>query len=370
MGRVHIEAIRRLGHVEVAALASPGVEKARRLAEEFDIERVESDYHAILADPSIDAVHICTPNAVHFAMAKDAMTAGKHVLCEKPLVSSVEEARILVEMAKKTGLRNALNHNLRYYPMVQQMRRMREQGELGEILSVQGSYWQDWMLYDTDWNWRVLADQGGPSRCLADVGSHWCDMAEHVTGLRITEVCTDLQTFHKTRKRPQGSIATFANKLDQGSGFVETKVDTEDYAATMFHMGERARGSFSVSQSSAGRKNRLSIEIHGTKASVGWNQEDPNELWIGRRDRNNEVVVKDPSLMLPEARAYADLPGGHAEGYDSTHKQLFRRFYASIENSDAPTEYPQFADGLRQLLILKAELESSNQRAWVEVPSC
>jgi predicted dehydrogenase len=369
MGRVHIEAIRRLGYVDVVGLASKALDNARQLAIEFGIDRIESDYRKLLDDKSIDAVHICTRNGAHFEMAKDALAAGKHVLCEKPLAISVEEARALVELARKSGLRNAVNHNLRFYPLVQQMRRMLEDGELGDILSVQGSYLQDWLLYETDWNWRVLADQGGPSRCLADIGSHWCDMAEHVTGRRITAVCTDLQIFHETRKQPSGPIASFDNKLSQPSGYIEVPVDTEDYGTTMFHMGDGTRGNFTASQVAAGRKNRLYIEIHGTKASVGWSQETPNELWIGCRDDRNQLLVKDPSFMDAEARRYADLPGGHTEGYGSTHKQLFRRFYASIADPEAPADYPQFADGLRQLAILQAELESNRRRGWVDVPA-
>jgi len=226
--------------------------------------------------------------------------------------------------------------------MVQHMRRMREDGNLGEILIVQGTYSQDWLLYDTDWNWRIDSKVSGPSRALADIGSHWCDMAEHVTGQWITSLCADLQTFHKQR-------------------------DTEDFGAVMFRMGDQARGAFTASQVSAGRKNRLSIEIYGTKSGVAWDQERPDELWIGNRNTNNQIIIKDPALLKEGARSYADLPGGHSEGYDDTFKQVFRRFYASIESPEAEPEYPQFADELRQLIILEAELESNHRHAWQHV---
>jgi predicted dehydrogenase len=287
MGRVHTEAVRRLGMVEPIPVGG----------------RDEAAFFAALANPGIQAVHICTPNTAHFRMAKAALEAGKHVLCEKPLTTSVRDAMALVELANARKRRNCTCHNLRYYPMVQHMRRMREDGDLGEILIVQGTYSQDWLLFDTDRNWRIDSKQSGPSRALADIGSHWCDMAEHVTGQRITSVCADLQTFHKGR-------------------------DTEDFGAVLFRMGERARGAFTASQVSAGRKNRLSIEIYGSKSGVAWDQERPDELWIGNRKANNQVIIKDPALLKEGARSYVDLPGGHSEGYDDTFKQVFRRFYA------------------------------------------
>jgi predicted dehydrogenase len=367
MGRVHLEAVRRVESVEAAAIAGRNVEAARQLGAGFSISAIATDYREILRDPEIDAVHICTPNAQHFPMAKDAIEAGKHVLCEKPLATSVEEGEELVSLAAKKGVRNCVCHNLRYYPLVQQMRRMREAGDLGEILVVQGTYSQDWLLYDTDWNWRVETKAGGPSRCMADIGSHWFDMAEHVTGLRVTNLCADLQTFHATRKQPKHSVETFANKLLGPEDYIETAVDTEDFGAVIFRMGTRTRGSVTASQVSAGRKNRLSIEIYGTKSSVAWDQERPDELWSGHRDDGNQIFIKDPSLLKPAARTYADLPGGHSEGYGDTFKQVFRRFYASIRTSTSAPEYPQFVDGLRQLRILDAVLESHRALRWTDV---
>jgi predicted dehydrogenase len=204
---------------------------------------------------------------------------------------------------------------------------------------------------------------------MADIGSHWFDMAEHVTGLRVSSLCADLQTFHPTRKQPKHSVETFANKLPGPNDYIETAADTEDFGAVLFRMGARTRGSVTASQVSAGRKNRLSIEIYGTKSSVGWNQERPDELWVGHRDAGNEIFIKDPSLLKAQARSYVDLPGGHSEGYDDTFKQLFRRFYASIGLTESATEYPQFVDGLRQLTILDAVLQSHRTRGWIDVPA-
>jgi predicted dehydrogenase len=367
IGRVHLDAVRRLESVEVVALADPHIEPAQLLGAGFGIPTVASDYRSILGDMDVDAVHICTPNSQHYSIAREALEAGKHVVCEKPLATSVQEAQELVALAAQKGVRNCVCHNLRYYPMVQQLRRMREAGELGEILSLQGAYSQDWLLYDTDWNWRIDAKVGGPSRAMADIGSHWFDMAEHVTGLRVSSLCADLQTFHTTRKEPKHAIETFANKLLGPEDYIERPVDTEDYGAVVFHMGERTRGSVVASQAAAGRKNRLSIEVYGTKSSAAWDQERPNELWIGHREMGNQLLLKDPSLLKPEARHYADLPGGHAEGYDDTTKQMMRRFYASVGDPGLTPEYPQFADGLRQLMILRAEMESHKKRGWIDV---
>ena len=369
MGRVHLEAIRRLGNVQVVALSSLEEDVAKRMAAQYGVPRVEPDYHKVLADPSIDAVHICTPNSQHFPMAHEALKTGKHVVCEKPLATSVADAQTLVDTAAKSGKRDCLNHNLRSYPVVQQIRRMCEAGELGDILVVQGTYSQDWLLYETDWNWRVDAVEGGASRCMADIGSHWFDMVEHLTGQRVTSLCADLQTFYKKRKRPKGVVETFAGKLLQPDDYEEVPITTEDYGGVIFRMGDRTRGAMTASQVSAGRKNRLNVEIFGTKAGVSWDQERPNELWVGNRNTNNQLLLKDPSLLLKGAQPYADLPGGHAEGYGDTFKQVFRRFYASLDNPDADIQYPRFRDGLRQLTILQAALDSQKSRAWVDVPA-
>jgi len=367
VGRIHIEGIRRLGNVELYAIGVGPEDDGKKLGAELCVDRVSADYATLVADPAVDAVHICTPNASHFSIAKAALEAGKHVICEKPLAISMDEARQLVDLANKSGLRNCTFHNLRFYPMIQQARRICESGELGEILIVQGTYSQDWLLYETDWNWRLISAEGGKSRTLADIGSHWCDGMEHVTGRRITSLCADIQTFHKTRKRPKHAVDTFSGKTLRPEDYDDVPIDTEDYAAVLFRIGERTRGCFTVSQVSAGRKNSYRFEIFGTKAGIAWDGEKQDELWIGHRSSPNQLLLKDPSLLKPEARSYADLPGGHSEGYDDTFKQVFRHFYRSIENPNAIPEYPQFADGLRQLTILDAEFRSHERQGWVHV---
>jgi len=331
------------------------------------VERSTGDYKTILADPSIDAVHVLTPNALHFPMTKAALEAGKNVLCEKPLTVSSAQAKELVDLAAKTGLANCVEHNLRYYPVVQQIHAMRENGDLGDILIVQGTYSQDWLLYDTDWNWRIEEKANGPLRCMGDIGSHWMDMIQYLTGLKISSLCADLQTFFKERKRPKGSVETFSGKKLKPEDYEPIHIDTDDFGSVLLRLGDRARGAFTVSQMSAGRKNRFAFEIFGTKSGVSWNQECPDELWIGHRNSPNQVIVKDPSLLYPAAAAYADLPGGHSEGYDDSHKQVFKRFYARVADKSAPVEYPTFADGLLGMQLLEKVLESSRKQAWVKV---
>ena len=363
MGKVHTEALRRLGNVEVAIVAASSQSTADNFARSLNIPKATADWRSTLKD--VDAVHICTPNVLHYPMALAALQAGTNVLCEKPLTMTTAEARELNSIAIHKKLANCVNHNLRFYPVVQQARAMIAAGELGEILVVNGTYFQDWLLHDTDWNWRVQAESGGALRAMGDIGSHWMDMIQHVTGLRITALCADLATFHKTRKRPHGSVETFTGKNLNPSDFDEVPIDTDDFGAVLLRLGDRARGSFAVSQVSSGRKNRFEFEIYGTKSSVAWNQECPDELWIGHRNQPNQIIIKDPSLFHRSAAAYADLPGGHSEGYDDTFKQLFRRFYARIAGA-ADIEYPTFEDGARGMELLEKVQESSQKRAWVD----
>jgi predicted dehydrogenase len=365
MGRVHTEAARRLGHVEIAAVAASAEDKARAFAEQHNIPRATADWQSLCADPTFDAVHICTPNLLHYPMAKLALEHGKHVLLEKPLTMTIPEARELLALAEAKGVVHCVNHNLRAYPCVQQARAMAAAGELGEILMAQGSYYQDWLLYDTDWNWRLDKALNGPLRTIADIGSHWMDMVQHITGLPITAVCADMATFHATRKRPQGSIESFAGKKYVPTEYEVIPIDTDDYASVLFRLGERARGMYSVTQMAIGRKNRLAIEIYGTRASIAWDQERPDELWIGQRNEPNRILLKDASLFRDAAGTYVEQPGGHAEGYADTHKQTIRRFYARVADPARPADHPTFADGLRGMELLDKVAESARLRSWV-----
>jgi predicted dehydrogenase len=367
MGKVHTENVRRLGNVEVAAVVGSRPERAQKFAEAMSIPIATSNLGDVLENREIAAVHICTPNVDHFPMSLAAIQAGKAVLCEKPLTMNADEARRLVDAAKAKNAVNCVQHNLRYYPVVQQIRQMIAAGDLGEILIVQGTYSQDWLLYDTDWNWRLDSKFNGKLRVMGDIGSHWMDMIQHLTGFSISAVCADLTTFHKTRKRPKGSVETFAGKKASATEYETFPVDTEDFGIVMLRLGERARGAFTVSQMSAGRKNRFAFEIFGTKAGVAWDQEQPDTLWIGHRNEPNQVMVKDGSLMYPAAASFADLPGGHSEGYDDSHKQVFKRFYARVADASAPIDYPTFEDGLHGMILLEKVAESAAKKAWVEV---
>lgn len=367
MGIVHTEAIRRLGNVEVVAVAGSSDAKAKAFADQLYIDRSTGDWESLAKDPAIDAIHVCTPNVLHHPMTKIALQHGKHVLCEKPLTMTSAEAKDLLTLAEAKGVAHATNHNLRYYPVVQQIRQMVAAGDLGEILAVQGTYSQDWLLYDTDYNWRIESEHNGKLRAMGDIGSHWMDMVQYLTKLPITSVCGELTTFHKTRKKPKGSVQTFSGKTLSPEDYQNIPIETDDFGAVLLHLGDRARGSFTVSQISAGNKNSFRIEIYGTKSGVSWNQEKPDELWVGHRNTPNQVIVKDGSLFYPAAAAFAELPGGHSEGYDDSHKNLFKRFYRRVSDPKAEIDYPTFADGLRGMILLEAVAASSEKRGWVDV---
>ncbi len=367
MGRVHAEQIRRLGFVEIAGVASINAAEAAAFGQSMGIERTTGDYKELLADKSIQAVHVLTPNALHYPVSMEALEAGKAVLCEKPLAISAKQAWNMLKLAEKKKLVHAVNHNLRYYPLVQHIRQYIAAGELGDVLHVQGTYSQDWLLYDTDFNWRIDAKENGALRAVGDIGSHWMDMIQHLTGLPITALCADLATFHKTRKKPKTAIQTFAGKKLKPSDYDEVKINTEDYGGLLLHLGDSARGAFTASQVAAGNKNRFAFEIYGTKSGVMWNQERPDELWIGNRNEPNRILIKDPSMLMGPAAGFADLPGGHSEGYDDAHKQLYKRFYRRVADPSAPIDYPTFADGWRGMVLLEKVVESAKKKGWVKV---
>jgi len=368
IGPAHIEALRRNPNIEVAALCEVNEELAKAKAAQLGIEKAML-FEDMLKDASIKAVHICTPNFLHYAQSKAVLEAGKHVVCEKPLATKIEEAEELVKLAKKSGLVNAVHFNLRYYPMVRQMKTMRESGELGDIYSIMGSYLQDWLFLQTDYNWRLEPDKSGDSRAIADIGSHLLDLTEYVTGLKITEVMADFTTVHKTRLKPLKAIETYSGKMLQESDYEEVPINTEDHATVMLRFDNGHKGSVTVSQVNAGRKNRLNIEIAGSKANFEWCSEKPNELWIGKRETANQHLMKDPALFTPEAAKLIGFPGGHNEGFPDTSKQMFKEVYAAISEGKQPEKpsYPTFEDGYRELLICERIIESHKKQAWVKI---
>ncbi|MCP4261859.1 MAG: Gfo/Idh/MocA family oxidoreductase [Planctomycetes bacterium] len=368
IGPAHIEALRRLGNIEVAALAESSEELARSKAQSLGIGEYYGDYKVLLKKKDIQSVHICSPNYLHFQMAKESLEAGKHTICEKPLAISVAEAQELVELADKKGLVNAVNFNIRYYPLSRQMRTMVEKGDVGEVLAVQGSYLQDWLFYQTDYNWRLEPDQSGKSRAIADIGSHWMDLIEYITGLKISELCADFATFHNIRKKPLKPVETYAGKVLQPEDYEDMHIDTEDYATVLFRFENDARGVMTVNQVAAGRKNRLCFELNGSKKSIAWESEAPNQIWIGRRDGNNEIMMRDPSLVYPETTALIDYPGGHNEGFPDTFKQIFKEVYSYISGEQsANASFPTFKDGLREIVLCETIMESNKKRSWIKV---
>jgi predicted dehydrogenase len=368
IGPAHIEGLRRLGNIEVAALAESSTELAESKARSLGIEEHYGDYKELLKKKDIQSVHICSPNYLHYQMAKEALEAGKHTICEKPLAISAAEAEELVDLAGKKGLVNAVNFNIRYYPLSRQMRTMVEKGDMGDILAVQGSYLQDWLFYTTDYNWRLEPGQSGKSRAIADIGSHWMDLIEYITGLKIKELCADFATFHKIRKKPLKPVETYAGKVLQPEDYEDMPIDTEDYATVLFRFENDARGVMTVNQVAAGRKNRLCFELNGTKKSVAWESESPNQIWIGRRDGNNEIMMRDPSLVYPETIPLIDYPGGHNEGFPDTFKQMFKEVYSYISGEQsAGACFPTFKDGLREIILCEAIMESNKNRTWIKL---
>lgn len=368
IGPAHLEALRRLPNVEVVALCEVTQELANEKAKTLGIPRAYT-FNEMLKQDDIDVVHICTPNFLHFSQAKAVLEAEKHVICEKPLAVKIHEAEELVKIASATGLVNAVHFNLRYYPMVRQMKTMRERGDLGEVFSVMGSYLQDWLYLNTDYNWRLEPDKSGDSRAIADIGSHLLDITEYVTGLKITEVMADFSTVHKTRLKPLKAIETYSGKMLSMDDYQEVPINTEDHATVLLRFDNGSKGSVTVSQVSAGRKNRLNIEISGSKSNFEFNSERPNELWIGKREKANESLMKDPSLLYPEATALVSFPGGHNEGFPDTSKQMFKEVYAAVAAGKQPENpsYPTFASGLRELIIGERIVESNKKQAWVKI---
>ncbi len=368
IGPAHLEALRRIPNVEVVALVEVNQELANEKAKQLGIPRAYV-FADMLKQDDIDVVHICTPNFLHYSQAKAVLEAEKHVVCEKPLAISLQEAEDLVKIAKTTGLVNAVHFNLRYYPMVRQMKVMREKGELGEVYSIMGSYLQDWLFLQTDYNWRLEPDKSGDSRAIADIGSHLLDITEYVTGLKITAVMADFSTVHKTRLKPLKAIETYSGKMLTPEDYQEVPINTEDHATVLLRFDNGSKGSITVSQVNAGRKNRLNIEIAGSVSAFEFNSERPNELWIGKREKANEHLMKDPSLVHREVSSLVSFPGGHNEGFPDTSKQLFKEVYAAVVAGKQPEKptFPTFADGWRELLIGERIVESNKKQAWVTI---
>ncbi len=367
IGPAHVEAARRLGFVEMIGLCENGNELAKSKADKLNIPRAYGSVKEFLADKDIQVVHNCTPNHLHFDISKQIIAAGKHVISEKPLAMTTDESKELVKLAKSAGIINAIDFNYRYYPLVQEAKAMVESGKLGDIFHANGSYTQDWLYLQTDWNWRLVPEFSGKSRAVADVGSHWCDCIQFISGQKITKVYGDLRTIHKTRMKPKKEVETYSGKMLQPSDYEPVAINTEDYANVLFELENGSSGSFTVSQCFAGRKNRLYYELSGSKCSVVWDQERPNEMWIGYREKPNALLMKDPSLLSERARAYAHYPGGHPEAYPDGLKNFLLRVYSYVAGASKEIDFSTFEDGHNELAICDAILASASSKKWENV---
>ena len=367
IGPAHIEALRRIPGIEVVAVLETTKELAKEKAQQLGIKKYFGSFDELLK-ADIHCVHICTPNYLHFDMANKALLAGKHVVCEKPLATTVAEGKKLLKIANEMGLIHAVHFNIRYYPLVRQMKILREKGELGEIYSIIGSYLQDWLFYSTDYNWRLEPELSGKSKAVADIGSHLMDLLEYISGVKIVEVMADFKTIHPIRKKPLKPVETFTGKLLKPEDYADVPISTEDYATVMLRFDNGKKGVITVSQVDAGRKNRLSLEISGSKQTFAWNSESPNELWIGKRDSANQVMLRDPSLFEIESASIVSFPGGHNEGFPDTSKQMFKEVYENIRRGTMEeAKFPTFEDGLRELILVEGILESNEKECWVKI---
>jgi predicted dehydrogenase len=367
IGPAHVEALKRVGSVEVVALCGRDPKRTQEKAAELGVPRAYSDYRELLKDPEVEVVHNASRNITHFEVNQAILEAGKHCVSEKPLTQTTKQSKSLVDLARKTGLVNAVCFNYRFYPLSQQAKAIVDAGETGRVYAIHGCYLQDYLFHDTDYNWRLDPVVAGASCAVGDIGSHFCDLTTFITGLRITEVMADFQTTHKVRKQPKVVMEAFATQAFKPEDYEDVPISTEDFANVLFRLDNGARGVFTVSQVSAGRKNRLFYEIDGAKCALSADLERPNELWVGHRDKANEVYIKDPSLLKEQARPYAHYPGGHPEGYPDGFKNLFINVYRRIAGESKVDTFPTFEDGHRAVAIVEACVTSAQSGKWTKV---
>jgi predicted dehydrogenase len=365
-----VDAVRRLGFVDIVAVAGSSEASGRQKAETLGARKGYGSYQALIDDPDVQVVHNATPNYLHYEVTSAALAKGKHVVSDKPLAMTADQSKRLVEQARRAGVVTAVTFNYRGNPLVQHARQAIARGDIGRPRFIHGHYLQDWLINDTDYSWRLDPAKGGASSALGDIGSHWCDLAQHLTGLRITHVLGDITTAIPRRKKPRGSREAFQSA---GGGDVDlVDITVEDLASVLVRFDNGAKGTFSVGQVCAGHKNDLVLEVCGTTSSVGWRQEQQNELWWGHRDRANEVLQKDPSLIDEAARGYAHLPGGHQEAWADAFCNLMRDIYGCIAAGQPyrtlPPAVATFEDGYRANCIVEAILHSARQGGvWTEV---
>lgn len=372
IGPHHIDAVRRLGYVDVLAIAEANEDLAKAKCAELGVPRAYGSYEAMLKDPDVHVVHNTTPNFLHFPVNAAVIAAGKHIISDKPLALTAADARKLRDLAEKAGVVNAITFSYRGNPLVQEMRDRITSGKIGAPRFIFGQYLQDWLLKDTDYSWRLEPEKSGESSALGDIGSHWCDLAQHVTGAHITEVLGEISTVVPQRKRPRARREAFAaGGANEEFDLIDIKV--EDLASVLLRFDNGATGVFTAGQVHAGHKNDCWIEVSGSKSSLRWNQQDQNNLWVGHRDQANEILPKDPSLLGDVARPYAHMPGGHQEGWPDSFSNIMRDVYGFIAagkklGDPRPGAYANFDDGYRENVIVETILKSARAGGvWTKV---
>jgi predicted dehydrogenase len=365
IGAVHLSTLRRLGIPIVGVLGSSaarGAERARALG----VARAYGSLDDLLADSAVKVVHVTSPNVAHYGQVKAILAAGKHVICEKPLAMTARQSAEMVEMARASGRLAAVCYNTRFYPLNQHAHGMMKAGELGDLRLITGHFHQDWLARDTDWNWRLEVDEGGPLRSVSDIGTHWVDLTSFITGHKPVSVMAELATFIPERQKPIGPVETFTTS----TGATETRrIQTDDAATILLRYGNGGRGMMSTSQVSHGRRGLLCWDISGSKASAAWSAEHPEDLWIGHREAPNQLLLRDPALMNATGAAAAFMPGGHPEGFGDTWAAFFTQVYRDVSRgSRSPTStWATFDDGHYEMLFCDAVLASAARGAWVDV---
>jgi predicted dehydrogenase len=369
MAGVHIESIRKSGMGEVIAIAGASEEEAKAKAAEFGVDRTFDNYIDLIRDPDVEVVHSCTPNNLHFPINRAALSENKHVISEKPVAADSREARLLLSATERSAAVHAVTFNYRHHPVIEKLKTMAQKGELGEIYTVHGSYLQDWLLFDTDYNWRVDSELAGSTRVVADLGSHWCDLVQYVTGLKITEVIGDLRTFLPVRQKSVTTVGTFGRSTTPR--LISVRVGTEDYGSVLLRFQKDVSGALTLSQVSAGSKNRLFFQIDGSKKSAAWDQERPEAPWLGHRDRPNELPPKKAKPAKKKITSYDHFPAGGGDAWSVGVDNFMRKVYEYISKGKKPGRDPAsfatFKDGYEAVVLADKILASSRQGRWSKI---
>lgn len=367
IGESHIEALRRIGICNIAAIADTNYDLALAKAELYGIETVYKTVDEILADQTIDVIHNCTPNFLHREINEKILRAGKHLFSEKPLTTTYKEAcELIAAKNEHPELEACVNFNYRLNPMVQEIKARIMRGELGDVRIITGQYQQDWLMYDTDYSWRLEPEIAGPSCAVSDIGSHWMDIIQHITGHKITAVCSDLVTVIPVRKKPRNQKETFKDAADDD--YMEVAVSNEEYAAVMFKTDKGASGVFHVSELAPGHGCYFGFEINGSKESYAWNQEENDRMWVGKRGGSNGIVIRNPNTISPEVKPYTSLAMGHPEGWNDAFKGNIYAFYKYLaDGRSGERVFSTLEDAAYVVRLTEAIVESSKKKCWVHV---